>query len=247
MKVPTESDWRTEPWCLDTESAYEHFFGLTVEQATQLFEENALNYSEDLYYMPAEVFTYYLPAFVSYLLSEKSRGDSDGASCFISLIEFRAEYTPSDIRSNWHVIEPVLRKLSLDQEYYDADWEFYGCFRVRIHEIVKRGFNVTIDTSSPEKVPAGVTVNHVRNSNRTYPIIIAQQIFSNSGIGPVSDQTTKTDLIQLFGKPYDEGGRILSKFGRIPHWIRFKTREGLLRFELVNERVSTVTFMPSIP
>jgi len=62
MDIPTEDDWRSEPWDLDVEYAYSNFHGKTMAEAIQLFEENALRHEEDVLFMPSRVFGYYLRA-----------------------------------------------------------------------------------------------------------------------------------------------------------------------------------------
>ena len=58
MQVPSEDDWRSEPWGTDTPYAYTHFYGLTIAEAAELFEDNALRYLEDVMFMPHCVFRY---------------------------------------------------------------------------------------------------------------------------------------------------------------------------------------------
>ena len=80
MNPPDEDDWRSEEWCLDTEWAYKHFLREDQEEAVQLFEENAIIYQEAVMFMPSRVFGYYLQAYITYLMSQAAKGDSDGAS-----------------------------------------------------------------------------------------------------------------------------------------------------------------------
>lgn len=126
--IPSESQWRSVPWCLDIPYAYEHFFGKSVAEAQTLFEQDALYYQEDLIFMPATCFGYYFAAYLNYLLSEQSKGDSDGASCFFGLIETRhadiCQFAPESIERT----KTVLHKLTHEQAWYDADPEIYGDF-----------------------------------------------------------------------------------------------------------------------
>lgn len=141
MNVPTEADWRSEPWCLDAASAYEHFHGKTTAEAAQLFAENALYYQEDAMFMPSRVFGYYARAYVEYLLSEAARGDSDGASAFVSLLEFKAEWKPEDVRPIWPELPPLLERLANEQDWFDAVPEIYGDFGTRIRLLAEFGFS----------------------------------------------------------------------------------------------------------
>lgn len=84
---------------LDERMACEHFLGKDLAQAEAMFRENPLCYQEDLMWMGPVAFRYYLPAFVCYLRSEYSRGDSDAINCFHGVIRFwldhyRAEVVP---------------------------------------------------------------------------------------------------------------------------------------------------------
>jgi hypothetical protein len=128
--IPTEADWRSEPWDLDIPYAYKNFAGKSHEQAVALFQQNALCYQEDVMFMPRACFLFYIHAYIDYLLSDVSRGDADGANCFFSLVESRA----NDIRGNAAVhstVERVLRHLATRQEWYDADPAIYGDFGER--------------------------------------------------------------------------------------------------------------------
>lgn len=128
--IPTEADWRSEPWDLDIPYAYKNFAGKSHEQAVALFQENALCYQEDVMFMPRACFLFYIYAYIDYLLSAASQGDADGANCFFSLVKSRA----NDIRENPAavlMVERVLRHLASRQEWYDADSTIYGDFAER--------------------------------------------------------------------------------------------------------------------
>ena len=129
--VPTLDDWHSEPWDLDVPYAFEHFNGKTLEESVKLFEESAPVYQEDLMFMPSRVFGYYLRAYLAYLLSPASANDSDGASCFISLIAHKLQWRPADIRPLWSEIRAVLEFLAANQSFFDADPEIYGSFQER--------------------------------------------------------------------------------------------------------------------
>ncbi len=137
MKIPTEADWRSESWCVDMPRAYERFYGKDLDEAFELFVENALSYQEDIMFMPLTCFRYYVQAYASYLLSEASEGDSDGANCFFCIVKYRAK----DIRSSVAVvvdqITRTLGKLKQKQAWYDADDEIYGSFEAQASACLK--------------------------------------------------------------------------------------------------------------
>jgi hypothetical protein len=244
MNVPTEDDWRSEVWSLDTEWAYKNFHGKTAEEAVPLFEESALIYQEDLTYMPSRVFGYYLKAYITYLMSDAARGDPDGASCFISLINFRIEHDRDDIIPLWPEIEPVLEKLAEHQDVFEAEWVIYGSFRARIHEIVLQGFHTSFETAVPEIVPESVTLREMVHAIRVVPFPVAVQVFRNSGIDPIDSAARKPDILRVFGPPDHAGGGDHPKYGHIPDWIRYDRPDCVVRFEFDGDSISNVMFMP---
>lgn len=116
---------------MDEGYAYRHFFGKTAEQATGLFAQNALYYQEDLLYMPQKPFSYYLEAFIAYLRSPESDGDSDGASCFLGLIEFKVEHEWKDIKDTFKLLVEHVDYVADNQQKYDAQTCIYGSFQKR--------------------------------------------------------------------------------------------------------------------
>lgn len=52
LSIPTEDDWRSEPWCLDIPIAYEHFSGKSLSEAVSMFDDNAICYQEDDVFRP---------------------------------------------------------------------------------------------------------------------------------------------------------------------------------------------------
>lgn len=244
MEVPTDSDWRSEPWCLDAEQAYRNFFGKTTVEAIRLFEENSLRYQEDVMFMPRRVFGYYLAAYISYLLSDASQDDAGGANAFIYLIDFKSEAQPDDIKPLWNDIEPVLKRLAENQDFYGADWLPYRSFRTRIHGIVERGFPVSFDTTASEIVPADVTwdlMTFVKPCDN-FPWSVALQIFRNAGFTGIDASSIRSDILRFFGPTVASGGNRVSENGWIPEWIQCQIRECLIRFEFDGETITGVMF-----
>jgi hypothetical protein len=130
MRIPNAADWgELDTDDLDAQHAFTQFFGKSLQEAKLLFEKNALFYQEDLQSMPAAPFNFYAPALVEYLKSEKSRGDSDGASSFLHMFLWI-------LQSNKEVVSEQTRALLFDtsariaerQSFYDADVDIYGEF-----------------------------------------------------------------------------------------------------------------------
>ncbi|MFO1523571.1 MAG: hypothetical protein U1G05_16370, partial [Kiritimatiellia bacterium] len=129
--IPTEADWMGHPLARDEAYGHEHFFGKTLPEARALFVENALRYQEDIMFMPTPCFYFYAHAYIDYLMSEESRGDSDGASCFFGIAEIRASEiscAPDELQTR---IRDLIRHLGEHQDWYDAEPEVYGSFRAR--------------------------------------------------------------------------------------------------------------------
>lgn len=120
MKIPDKDDWEKAREGLDEGYAFRHFFGKPLEEAFRLFENHALMYQEDLSYVPKYPFKYYLRAYIYYLGSQKSQGDSDGASCFLNLIRSQVKNRYEWLEDSWDSIERVLFRLSSDQVFFDA-------------------------------------------------------------------------------------------------------------------------------
>lgn len=138
-EIPTERDWRSEPWSLDISYAYKHFAGKSIDEVVTLFEEHPIYYQEDIVFMPVACFRYYLNAYMRYLLSDASRGDSDGASCFIAIIDSRHGDLNSCDSNTRSQVSAVLDRLANSQEWYEADEDIYGDFRKRVADLDYRG------------------------------------------------------------------------------------------------------------
>src|SRR5687767_6247100 len=97
MRLPTAKDisprYGTDYDGNDERCAREHFLGKSLDEAEALFRKNALFYEEDLLWMGAPAFRYYVSAFIRYIRSEHSRCDPDAINCFASLLAQRAEQT----------------------------------------------------------------------------------------------------------------------------------------------------------
>jgi len=129
--IPSEADWRSEPWNLDVPAAYEHFAGKSRKAAVDLFLDNSLLYQEDILFMPAVCFRYYVHAYIDYLLSEQSAGDRDAASCFLSIVEVRQDDISDGDDQLKQRIRDMLKHLSSRQSWYAAAPAIYGDFALR--------------------------------------------------------------------------------------------------------------------
>ena len=132
--IPTEDDWRSEPWDLDIPGAYDRFAGKAIAEAVDLFNDDSLHYQEDLMFMPTACFRYYIHAYIGYLMSKESEHDSDGASCFFGLVEHRHKEITTFDDSEQARMSAVLDHLGVSQEWFDADKSIYGDFQERADE-----------------------------------------------------------------------------------------------------------------
>ena len=137
IPVPTESDWRSEPWCLDAEYAYKMLNGKTYDEAFELFKDHAIGRQEDVMFMPNACFPFFFNVYIDYLNSPDAAEDSDAASCFFSLVDFKCP----EIKclDKWIVEKTVetIKHLSKNQSFYDADIDIYGSFPERETKTLK--------------------------------------------------------------------------------------------------------------
>ena len=115
MTLPTRQDINIHD-SLEERSACEHFLGKSLEQAEELFRENSLYYQEDLMFMGAPAFRFYVQAAISYIHSDAAAGDSDIISCFASILEQRLEFEAQELVSVAPQLGSVCRYII---EHYD--------------------------------------------------------------------------------------------------------------------------------
>lgn len=101
-----------------------------------MFQENAMNYQEDLQSMPAAAFDFYAPALVKYITSTKAAGDSDGASSFLHMVSWMVKTQRNIISSDTEsLLLAAAEQISRNQAFYDADVGIYGDFKDDYAEI----------------------------------------------------------------------------------------------------------------
>jgi hypothetical protein len=137
MQIPSLTDWGPIDHAdLDAKWAFDTFRGKSFAEAEALFERHALYYQEGLQSMPRVPFNFYARAFVAYIMSDRARGDADGASSFLDLVSWL-------LKSNRPIMNPetekellgAARHVSQRQEFYEADADIYGRFAERHAEI----------------------------------------------------------------------------------------------------------------
>ena len=145
MDSPTLDDWGViDSHDLDAKYAFKQFYGKSFKQAVGLFEANALHYQEDLGSMPRPVFNFYAPAFASYLESDRSAADSDGASSFLHLLIWIFKTQPEILDTETEAtLLKTADKIAQNQSYYEADVDIYGQFSELNEEIKNLAANIT--------------------------------------------------------------------------------------------------------
>jgi hypothetical protein len=97
MNLPTAEEINPFPQSLDGQNAVRNFLGKSLEEAETLFRESSLTYQEDLMFMGAPVFRFYVLAAINYIQSDAANGDSDIVSCFAAILEYRLEFEPDEM------------------------------------------------------------------------------------------------------------------------------------------------------
>jgi len=139
MTIPNKQDWViNRESSLDEENAKKTFYGLSLSEAEVKFEENALNYQEDLMWMPIAPFQFYIKAYVNYLKSKTSAEDADAASCFLNLIDFKLDYEKSHLKPILETIRETVEYIGENQKKFDAEVEIYGNFKSKSKKILQR-------------------------------------------------------------------------------------------------------------
>jgi len=135
-RVPREPEWHSVDWNDDTASAHAHFFGKSLDEAERLFAESSLIHQEDLMWMPFVPCCFYLQAYSRYLLSEESKGDSDGASCYITLIGWFGAHVRHFPEALHDLTRRTLLRIASSQGFSEADVDIYGSFAERVRTIL---------------------------------------------------------------------------------------------------------------
>ena len=131
IPVPTESDWRSEPRCLDAEHAYGILNGKTYNEALVMFKDDAMARQGDVMFMPNACFPFFFNVYMDYLLSPDAAEDSDAASCFFSLTDFKCPEIKRLDKWLFEKTVETIKHLGSNQSFYDADIEIYGSFSDR--------------------------------------------------------------------------------------------------------------------
>ena len=119
---------------LDERHTRQTFSGKTLEEAEELFRQNALFHGESLHWMGAAAFRYYVMAVISYLKSEHSKDDPDAINGFAFSLEWWAK-KPREVSPIAAELAEVCRYVVEHYEKFGATPEIYGDLRARYQKL----------------------------------------------------------------------------------------------------------------
>jgi hypothetical protein len=134
MTLPTRQDINVHD-SLDERTACEHFLGKSLAEAEALFREASVIYQEDLMFMGASAFRFYVQAAVRYIQSEAAAGDSDIINCFAGILERRLEYEAEELRPIAARLASICAYILEHYERFDLAPNIYGDFRPRFQAL----------------------------------------------------------------------------------------------------------------
>ena len=139
MTTPSKFSWGAiEKDNLDAECAFKQFAGKSLKEAERMFRDNAIYYQEDLLAMPSIAFNFYAPVYADYVLSDNSKGDSDGASCYLNMVNELLEANRAlAIEMTERILIDAAKNVSMRQAFYDADIDIYGDFSEQYEQIIE--------------------------------------------------------------------------------------------------------------
>ena len=120
-EIPTENDWRSEPWVSGTGEAYATFFGRSRDAALALFRDDAISRYKELAAMPNSCFQFYIFGYVDYLKSDDSCSDSAASAYFLCVVDDRlTDIINSDTNFLNQVID-MIEYLGERQDWFDTN------------------------------------------------------------------------------------------------------------------------------
>jgi transcriptional regulator of NAD metabolism len=124
---------------LDERTACDHFLGKSLDEAEALFREASIIYQEDLMFMGASAFRFYVQGAISYIRSDSAIGDSDIISCFASILEQGLEYEPEELRPITGHLASICGYIIEHYDRFDLTAEIYGDIRPR-YRVLQQAF-----------------------------------------------------------------------------------------------------------
>jgi hypothetical protein len=137
MDIPTEADWGDWNADLDQQAAHSVFAGKSAADVGPLFQENVIERTSEMRFMPALPFMYYMLAFRDYVLSGAARQSdaADAADSFMDLVEYRLSNDRDSIVPIVPDLLDAVDFIAANQAQYDASASIYGDFAIRRQRI----------------------------------------------------------------------------------------------------------------
>jgi hypothetical protein len=129
MRLPTATEINPIPEDLDGQHAVRNFLGKTLDEAEALFRESSITYQEDLMFMGAPAFRFYVQAAINYIQSEAATGDPDIINCFQDILRHRLEFEPKELAAVAPQLASVCRYILEHYDRFDLRPDIYGNLR----------------------------------------------------------------------------------------------------------------------
>ena len=135
MRLPTATEINPIPEDLDGQRAVRNFLGKSLEEAEALFRESSITYQEDLMFMGAPAFRFYVSAAISYIQSEAATGDPDIINCFAGLLEHRLEFEAEELVAVAPLLASVCCYIVEHYDRFALTPDIYGDLRPRLQSL----------------------------------------------------------------------------------------------------------------
>lgn len=128
--IPTEQQWGDYDSDLDQNHAHSVFAGRTNLEAQALIRNSPIERIEDLRWMPAVPFRYYVMGLRDLIIANDfdDLDAPDAASCFLRLVLYKLQKQPNDIVSVMTELLPAVEHVARNQYLFKADKSIYGDF-----------------------------------------------------------------------------------------------------------------------
>jgi hypothetical protein len=122
MRVPTDADWGDYQVDSDQESAYKMFGGHSNQEMIAHFNRNVIERTDELRWMPAIPFQYYMIGFRDFVLAGEvaETWTPDAANCFLNLILEKLEKQPEYIVPIMSQLLSAVRQVAANQASFGA-------------------------------------------------------------------------------------------------------------------------------
>jgi hypothetical protein len=129
-RIPDEDDWTGHERDLESNYAYRHMFGKSIDDVMYDFRWCAIERGIELRSMPRTTFRSYVFAFAK-LLNSPGEGvaQSDCASVFLNVLREREKSHPGSVAEIYPALRATIEHVAANQAFFDADVGIYGGFR----------------------------------------------------------------------------------------------------------------------